>query len=76
MNKKRILKKGIEKTLELISISNLIMMVFSIIFMVLFKDIKSIYNYYVMLFIINNIIVLVNGDILIKYTKKYSIIFK
>lgn len=77
MNKKRLyLKKGIEKNLELLTLVNIIMIVFSMLLIIIFNDMQVLYNYYVKLYVINNIILLINGYILIKFTKKYQIIFK
>lgn len=76
MNKKRYLKEGIEKNLELLTLVNIIMIVFSILLIIIFDDMQTLYNYYVKLYVINNIILLINGYILIKFTKKYNIFNK
>lgn len=76
MNKKKLyLKKGIEKNMELITLVNIIMIVFSMLLITIFNDMQVLYNYYVKLYVINNIMLLINGYILTKFTKKYQIIF-
>lgn len=75
MKKKLYLKKGIEKNIELLALINIIMIIFSILLIIIFNDMQVLYDYYVKLYVVNNIILLINGYILIKFTKKYQSIF-